>query len=140
MDPILSTDIKEKLIEEFASLSGNVDIHVYTAKGINDKYNEYAVKICEEFSGLSEKISYEEHDLDSDEARRYGVKSSPSILFSPDRYGIMIMGAPLGEEGRSFVAAIVMVSSGKGILSESSDERLRGLKDKREIMVFVTPT
>jgi thioredoxin reductase (NADPH) len=49
-------------------------------------------------------------------------------------------GAPLGEEGRSLLIAILMASTGRSILTAPSMERLAGLKEKRDIQVFVTPT
>lgn len=140
MDPILSKDVKKELKKEFKSLTGDVNIMVFTQKGRNDQFNEFAVTVCKEFSELSDKISYKQSDGNSEEAEKYKVTASPEILFNPDRYDIRFMGAPLGEEGRSFVAAIMMLSTGRGVLAETSLERIRGLKDAREIMVFVTPT
>jgi thioredoxin reductase (NADPH) len=140
MDPILSEDIKKELKKEFKSLTGDVCINVFTQKGQNDQFNDFAVTVCKEFSELSDKIHYHQFDSKSEEAKEYELTSSPEILFNPDRYDIRFMGAPLGEEGRSFVATIMMVSAGRGVLSESSLERIKGLKDPREIMVFVTPT
>lgn len=140
MDPILSKDVKKELKKEFKSLTGDVSIMVFTRKGRNDQFNEFALTVCKEFSELSDKIHYQQLDGKSEEATRHKLTSSPEILFNPDRYDIRFMGAPLGEEGRSFVATIMMVSTGKGVLAEASLERIRGLKDPREIMVFVTPT
>ena len=140
MAPILSKDVKKNLKKEFEALTGEVSIMVFTQKGHNDQFNEFALSICKEFSELSDKISFQQLDGKSEEAKKYKVTSSPEILFNPDRYDIRFMGAPMGEEGRSLVATVMMVSTGRGILSESILERIRGLKDPREVMVFVTPT
>jgi len=140
MKDILGADVKEKLKKEFETLSGDVRLLVFTRKGLNDEFNEFAVTICREFSELSDRISFEHKDADSEDGGRYGIESSPVILFNPDSYNIRFMGAPLGEEGRSFVAAIMMVSKGRGILSAPSVERIGTLKEKREILIFVTPT
>ena len=140
MDPILSKDVKKNLKKEFTALASEVHIIVSTQKGHNDQFNEFALSVCKEFSELSDKISFNQIDGKSEEAKKYKVTSSPEILFNPDRYDIRFMGAPMGEEGRSLVATIMMVSTGRGILSESSLERLRGLRAPREVMVFVTPT
>lgn len=140
MQEILSSDVKETLKKEFESLTGDVRLIVITQKGHNDQFNDIAVEVCREFSELSDKIAFRKLDTSSEEAKQYGIDSSPVILFNPDTCNIRFMGAPLGEEGRSFVSAIMMVSMGKGILSDSSIDRIRGLKDSREVMVFVTPT
>ncbi|GBE31172.1 MAG TPA: hypothetical protein ENH07_08925 [Nitrospirae bacterium] len=140
MEEILSSDVRKNLKKEFSALSGNVRLVAFTTKGLNDRFNDIAVKICEEFSGLNDKISFEHRDLGSDEAKKSGIDSSPVILFNPDKYNIRFMGAPIGEEGRSFVATIMMVSTGNGVLSKPSIERLKELKEPRDVIIFVTPT
>ena len=140
MERILSSDLQKNLKKEFSSLTGDVKLVVITKKGRNDQFNDIAVEICKEFSGLSDKIHFRHIDADGDEVKQYEIDSSPVILFNPDKYDIRFMGSPLGEEGRSFVAAIMMVSMGQGVLSGGSIDRIRALKDPREIMVFVTPT
>ncbi len=46
----------------------------------------------------------------------------------------------MGEEGRSFIMALLMVSTGKTFVSDDSRQRLKRLKEKRHVRVFVSPT
>jgi thioredoxin reductase (NADPH) len=63
------------------------------------------------------------------------------VLISPDKYRIRYTGAPVGEEGRSFLTAVIMASTGKTILSDSAKKNiLEDLREKRDIQVFVSPT
>jgi len=69
-----------------------------------------------------------------------GVARSPTVLLAPDKYAIRYTGSPLGEEGRSFIVAIIMVSAASVVLNEESLKRLADLKEKRAIQIFVSPT
>ncbi|GBE35842.1 thioredoxin reductase [bacterium BMS3Bbin06] len=140
METVVTPDMRDILKKEFSKLKDTVVLKVFTKKGLNDRFNEFTVSLTEEFSSLSKKIKTEYFSLDSGEARRYGIDTSPVILISPDRYKIRFMGAPMGEEGKSIVAGVVLASQGKGLLSAESAKRLKELGEPREIMVFVSPT
>ncbi len=140
MEPVLTDDVKEVLKKEFASLKRDVRLLLFTKSGVNDKFNEYAKKLCRELSKLSHRIDYKHHRADSKEAKRYDITTSPVLIINPGEYDIRFLGAPAGEEGRSLIAAIVMVSHGQGMLAEESRKRLKELDEQREVMVFVSPT
>ena len=65
---------------------------------------------------------------------------SPTVLIAPDKYRIRYTGTPHGEEGRSLLVSIMMASTGKTILTAQAMEKIAGLKEKRDIQVFVSPT
>jgi thioredoxin reductase (NADPH) len=140
MDRIITVDVAETLRKEFSTLRDDVHLVVFTKKGKNDKFNDFSVNLCRELSEVSKKIRWKHHDGDSKEAQKYGITTSPVILINPNKYRIQFSGAPLGEEGRSLIAAITMVSHGHGVLSEEPAKRVRELKDPREVLVFVSPT
>ncbi len=140
MPEILTEGIRKVLKREFAALTADVELLVFTRKGLNDKFNEITVGLCRELEALSGKIHFKHREADGGEAERYGVTTSPVVLLNPDRYRIQFMGAPVGEEMRSLVLAIRMVSQGRGVLSGASAAKLKGLKEQREVMVFVSPT
>ena len=61
-------------------------------------------------------------------------------LIAPDRYGIRWLGAPLGEEARTFLETILMVGSGMSGLSDQSRKVIEKIDSVRQIKVFVSPS
>lgn len=134
-------DGRKHLAKYFEMFESPVTLLVFTKEGVNDPYNEYMVKFVKDIARLGgENIIAAFHDLESEEAEKYGVSASPALLLSPDTYHIRFLGAPLGEEGRSFVEALLMVSKGESKLSETSKKMLAELQEERRVMVFVNPS
>jgi len=80
------------------------------------------------------------NSIGDEKANKYGITRSPTVMFSPERYKIRYTGAPIGEEGRSFIQTLLRVSLGESTLSTGSKEKLALLKEKRDVQVFVTLT
>ncbi len=137
---LIPEDTRKQLSKMFEALPNPVSLQVYTQEGHNDVYNEYLVKLVTDVGKISSKIETSFHDLDSDEARKYGVATSPTLLVSPEKYRIRFSGVPLGEEGKSFIESILLASSGESGLSKTSKEALAELQEARDVSVFVTPT
>jgi thioredoxin reductase (NADPH) len=137
---ILTEDIREILREGFKQLRDDVRLLVFTQKGVNDQFNEFMTGIVTELSGIDKKIKPGFYTIESPDAKKYNVDRSPTLLIAPDKYNIRYTGAPLGEEGRSLITAIIMVSTGQSIISDDSKKRLSGLGEKRHVRVFVSPT
>ncbi len=133
-------DGRKQLEKHFKLLRQPVELVVFTEDGTNDAYNEYMVKFVRDVARSSELVTARFLDLDSDEARQYGVETSPALLLNPDSCHIRFLGAPLGEEGRSFIQAMLMISTGQSGMSEVSRSMLDQLQDPRHVQVFVTPT
>lgn len=140
MERVITPDIADIIRKEFSTLQNDVRLLLFTKEGLNDKFNEISLQLCSELAELSSRINLTHLDLKSREAEQHGITTSPVILLSPDKYRIQFMGAPIGEEGRSLIASIAMVSSGRGMLSAASTERIRELKEPRELIIFVSPT
>ena len=136
----ITEDIKEALKEAFRELRDVVNIEVFTKDGMNDMFNELAVTLTRTMSEISDKVKATFHSIGDEQSRKRNVHRSPSILIEPERYNIRYTGSPAGEEGRSFVMAIIMASTGKTLLTDDSKKRLNRLKDKRHVRVFVSPT
>ncbi len=132
---IFPKDVKEKLKEKFRVLKRKIVLDVFTKKGTNDQFNQFSIQICKELAKLTDKIEVELHEI----SERYKITRSPTILIDPKNYQIRYTGAPAGEEGRSFIQAIIMASTDNSLLSESSKERLSTLKERHYIQVFVNP-
>lgn len=138
-DWFIPEDGRKQLQKVFEHLVRSVQLVVFTEKGTNDAYNEYMLKFVRDMDRLSDKITAQFHDLDSDAAKQYGVSTSPVLLLNPDQYHVRFLGAPLGEEGRSFVEALILVSTGDSGLSKLSKAMLAELHDERHVRVFVNP-
>ncbi|HUJ19712.1 MAG TPA: FAD-dependent oxidoreductase [Nitrospirota bacterium] len=132
----------QKVIKDtfFKDLREKVMVEVYTKTGMNDQFNEAAVSLMKALSMLSDKLAVSFHQVGDDLSIKRDVHRSPTVLIAPDKYRMRYSGAPLGEEGRSLLIAILMASTGKSILTAPTMERIAGLKEKRDIQVFVTPT
>ncbi|HTP05998.1 MAG TPA: thioredoxin family protein, partial [Nitrospirota bacterium] len=133
----VKTVIKETFFKE---LKDDVALEVYTRDGVNDKFNEAAVTLITALAALSDKLKVSFHKVGDERSVKRNVHRSPTVLIAPDRYRLRYTGAPLGEEGRSLLVAILMASSGKSILTAPTMEKIGGLKEKRDIQVFVSPT
>lgn len=138
-DWLLPEDGRTQLTKVFQTLDKGVILSVFTRAGENDTYNEYMTRFIGDVAALSPKIEARFLDLEGEEAKERGVTHSPTLLVNPDDYGIRYVGAPLGEEGRSFVETLLRVSARKSGLSPASAEILAKLDGKRRVRVFVNP-
>lgn len=146
-EKVLTKDVRKILKESFVQLHDNVRIVVFTKKGENDHYNKFAVGLTAEISELDGRLKAEFYEIGGPESKKYRVERSPTILINPDRYEVRFTGAPAGEEGRSFITAIIMASSGNTVLSKQSKERLKGLREPgdgpaepKRVRIFTSPT
>ncbi len=139
-DKILNDAIVKDLKTSFEQLDSEVTVSVFTKKGENDQYNELTRQLITEIAEVDGRIKPEFHEVGGAESERFGVHSSPTLLICPDKYRIMLRGAPLGEEGRTLVMALIMASNGRGAIREPSVKKLQKLEDRRLVKVFVSPT
>lgn len=139
---LIPDDVMKVIQETFReTLKEDVVIEVFTQPGKNDQFNESALALVRALAPLSEKLKVMFHTIGDEQSIKRNVTRSPSILIAPDKYRIRFTGAPMGEEGRSFLTAIIMASTGKPLLSEPSVTQIaERLHEKRDIQVFVSPT
>ncbi|MCL5022117.1 MAG: FAD-dependent oxidoreductase [Nitrospirae bacterium] len=137
---IITEDIKTILRDTFKELKDEVVIEVFTQKGVNDEFNDIATGLVKTVSQLTEKIKPHFYRIGDEAAKNRNVHRSPTVLIAPGKYTLRYTGAPVGEEGRSFIMALLMASTGKTFISDDSRQRLKRLKDKRHVKVFVSPT
>jgi thioredoxin reductase (NADPH) len=139
-EEILTARMKEDLRESFKLLKEDVTLEVFTRKGVNDPYNDILVQLARELDALEPRIKASFHEVGDEESKKFVIERSPTLLISPERYRIRFTGAPMGEEGRALVMAIIMASAGTSGISEDSRKRLSKLKEKRHVRVFTSPT
>ncbi|BCS88258.1 FAD-dependent oxidoreductase [Pseudodesulfovibrio sediminis] len=139
-DWFLPKDVQDQLTKTFKDLKDDVILEVFTQPGVNDEFSDYTVKFCTDLARLTDKITVREFAIPSARADELGVTASPTLCINPDEYHIRFLGAPLGEEGKAFITAIMLVSLKMSALSETSAPIIEALHDKRLIQVFVSPT
>jgi thioredoxin reductase (NADPH) len=66
------------------------------------------------------------------------VRQSPALLFDPDRYRIRWLGAPMGEEAKIFLEALLLVGSGESSLSGPAAALVAKMNQPRTMKVFVS--
>jgi thioredoxin reductase (NADPH) len=139
---IIPDDVKKAIKESFdEGLKEDVVLEVYTQKGKNDQFNEAAISLIKTLAELSDKLKVSFHTIGDPQSVNRNVTRTPTVLIAPDRYRIRYTGAPVGEEGRSFLIALMMASTNTGLLAEESIARIKDkLREKRDIQVFVSPT
>ena len=134
----LPEDARNVLKERFKDLKDPVVLEVFTKAGENVEYSALTVKFVGELARLSDKIVARFGNVDDARAKALQVTRSPTILIQPEKYQIRVVGGPFGEEGRSFIGTIILVSNNESELSHESREMLSKLKEPRKIQVFVT--
>ncbi|MBF0560044.1 MAG: FAD-dependent oxidoreductase [Nitrospirae bacterium] len=136
---LLPDETKKVLSDTFKQLKNSVEVEVYLNNEAN-QYNEATSMLLDAIAGLSDKIKLSSYNLDSEQAAQRGITRSPTILINPGSVKVSYVGAPVGEEGRTLIMALILVSNNGTILSEQSLKRLLELKEPRHIQVFVSPT
>lgn len=139
-EPRLGREIENQLKDVLDRLPHTVTVYLFVETGKNDVLNKAARDLIKAFRKLSKNIEFKEYELSHELARKWSVTSTPTILLDPERYPIRYLGVPYGEEGRTFLAAILLVGTRNSNLSEESLKVLRRIDSPREIKVFVSPT
>jgi len=136
----LPEDVRTQLTKTFEDLKNPVVLEVFTQSGVNDEFSEYMVQFCTDLARISNRITVKGHEIPSARADELGVTNAPTLCINPDEYHIRFVGAPLGEEGKAFITAIMLVSLGMSGLSDTSKQLLEQLDEERLAQVFVSPT
>ncbi|OGW35438.1 MAG: hypothetical protein A2X58_11505 [Nitrospirae bacterium GWC2_56_14] len=140
-EELIPVDVQNAIKETFfKELKDDILIEVYTLRGVNDQFNTATVQLIKVLAGLTDKIKASFHVVGDELSVKRNALRSPTVLIAPDKYRIRFTGTPHGEEGRSLLVTIMMASTGKTILTAQAMERIAGLKEKRDVQVFVSPT
>ncbi|MDY7000788.1 MAG: thioredoxin reductase, partial [Thermodesulfobacteriota bacterium] len=123
----------------FAGMRDPVSLEVFTKDAQNDSYNEAVIRFARDLDRLGDKVKVSFHKIGEERSEELKVFRSPTILIEPDKYPIRYTGAPLGEEARTFIGTIMLISKGESGLSEISLALLATLEETRHIRVFVSP-
>jgi len=129
-----------QLKETFEKLPNEIPIYMFVERGRDDIFSQTNRQIVRAFRELTSKITFREHHLDHELARKWEVDHSPSLLIAPERMNIRWIGAPLGEEGRIFMETLIFVGLGKSNLNDQTLKVLKKIDSPRRVKVFVSAT
>jgi thioredoxin reductase (NADPH) len=129
-----------QLKQTFERLPNEIPIYMFVERGRDDIFSQTNRQIVRAFRELTSKITFREHHLDHELARKWDVDRSPSLLIAPERVNIRWIGAPLGEEGRIFLETLIFVGLGKSNLNDQTLKVLKKIDTPRRVKVFVSAT
>lgn len=129
-----------QLRQTFEQMPREIPLYLFVGRGQEDVFVQACRQIVRAFRELTPKITIKEYYLDHELAAEWGVDSSPTLLIDPDHYNIRWVGAPMGEEGRSFLEAMILIGMGKSGMSEQSHAVVQQIDSPRQLKVFVSPT
>lgn len=129
-----------QLKQTFEKLPHDIPLYMFVEKGGDNIFSQTNRQIVRAFRELTSKITFREYDLDHELARKWNVDRSPTLVIAPERVNIRWLGAPLGEEGRTFLETLIFVGLGQSNLNEQTRKVLHKIDAPRHIIVFVSAT
>ena len=133
-------ELQAQLRPRFKDLPHDVTLILLTRSGKNDLFTEATRFLIRVIREVAPRITLREYDLDHEVAKSWEADRAPTLLFDPDRYRIRWLGAPIGEEARTFIEALLMMGRRQTNLSEQSLKVLKGIDSPRHIKLFVSPS
>jgi thioredoxin reductase (NADPH) len=133
-------EVQQQLRMVLNQLPHKVGLYLFTQEGNNDVYNQAAREVIQAFAEISDRIQLQELDLSHELARKWKIDVSPTISMDPEHYSIRFLGAPVGEEGRTLLEAIVLLGLRRSNLSEQSAKLMEKLDAVRNVKIFSSPT
>ena len=130
----------QQLKKTFEQLPNAIPLYLFTAKGHEDVFTHANRQVIRAFRQLSSKITLREFDLGHELAKKWHVTHSPTLLIAPEQYSIQWLGAPMGEEARTFLEILILVGLGQSQLSDQSLKVIQRIDSDRHIKIFVSPT
>jgi thioredoxin reductase (NADPH) len=130
--------VQREIAELFQGIHVEIPVFLFVQPGKNDVFSDAARQALRFFRQITDKIELREYNLSHETAQKWEVKHSPTLIFDPDRYNIRWLGAPLGEEGRIFLEALILIGSQKSNLNEHSLQVIKKIDQPRHIKVFVS--
>jgi thioredoxin reductase (NADPH) len=130
----------KQLRQTFEHLPNDIPLYLFVGRTQDDVFAQACRQVVRAFRELTSKITIKEYGLDHELAAKWGVDSSPTLLLDPERYHIRWLGAPMGEEARSFLEAMILLGTGKSGMSEQSQTVAQRIDTPRHVQIFTSPT
>jgi thioredoxin reductase (NADPH) len=132
--------LEAQLKSIFKDLPHEVPLVLFTQPGKNDLFSAAIRFLVRAVREVTPKVTLREYDLKHSMAKKMGVNRAPTLALDPDRYKIRWLGAPIGEEAKTFVEAVLMMGNRSSGLSQESMKILKKITSPREVKVFVSPS
>ena len=132
--------LRRQVRQLFENMPHEISFFLFTEKGKNEPFNRAAKQVIQSLQKVAPRVTLKEFDLAHEKAKEHKISASPTILFNPGRYHIRWLGAPVGEETKTLLAATQMMGYGDTNLSPDSKKILERVKEPRQVKVFVSPT
>ena len=147
MENFVDAGLKKKVRQVFEDMVEPVTMLCFSSAA-KCEYCEETVQLLTEVTALSDLLSLEVHDLDTEGelASLYHVDKAPGIVIAGGRekeiidFGIRYYGVPAGSEFGALINDLLFVSKRKSGLSVETLAFLASLKEPVHLMVFSTPT
>ncbi len=144
MDPRQSEMASQAYLQQlkatFEQLPNEIPLFLFTAKGHEDVFTNANREVIRAFRQLSDKITLREYDLDHEQAKQWNVTHSPTLVIAPEKYTIHWLGAPMGEEARTFLEILILIGLGQSQLSDQALKVIQKIDSERHVKIFVSPT
>jgi thioredoxin reductase (NADPH) len=130
--------VQAQLKAVFDKMPYDIPLILVTSVSEGEPYNRAAREVIRFVRQKTSKVGLAEYDINHKEAERFNVEHSPTLLFDPDHYNIRWLGAPIGEEGRTFIEALIMLGYKQTGISDQALKILNRIKEPRHIRIFVS--
>ena len=144
MDPRESEMASQAYLQQikrtFDQLPNEIPLFLFTAKGREDVFTHANREVIRAFRQLTDKITMREYDMNHELAKKWNITHSPTLLIAPEKYSIKWLGAPMGEEARTFLEILILIGLGKSQLSDQSLKMIKRIDSDRQVKIFVSPT
>ncbi len=136
---LIDEKTREILREKFErELQETIDIKVFTGSIVNRNENlehdRFSKSLTEELCQITDKIKSVALSLESEEAKKLNLSTSPVILIGKDLgYSIEYWIPPAMYQAGTFIETISLVSQRESMLSSSSKEKLKNI-DKNVLL------
>ncbi len=134
-------EIHAHLRSIFKNMPNQIDLLLFTSTDKKDVFSQAASAVIRSIKEVAPNVTLREFDINHKEAKRLNTEHAPALFINPDR-GINIRwyGAPIGEETRTLVEALIMLGKGETHISADSKKILEKIRSPRKVKVFVSPT
>ena len=139
-EKVMQEQAQAELIAVFEKMPYEIPLVLFADSVKNEIFSQGARQLIRSVREMAPKVTLLEYDISHKMAQEWHAEYPPVLLFDPDNYQIRWLGAPLGEEGRTFVEALIMMGYRKTNLNKESLKVLNSIQSPRDIKVFVSPT
>ncbi len=130
----------QQLRATFAQMPNDIPLLLFTDRYQDDVFAQANRQVIRAFRELTDRITLREYGLDHEKARELNVTVAPTLVIAPDTYNIRWIGAPMGEEARTFLELMILVGSGQSNASDQSLKVLERIDSPRNVKVFISPS